>query len=235
MIEVDKVSKRFGQISALKNVSFQAHVEKVSAVLGSSGSGKTTLLRLIAGLERPDQGRILLDGRVVSTSRQIVPPYQRDISMIFQSLSLWPHMTVEEHLEFVLQGSGKGIKHSIETMLKKVRLTEFKARYPHELSGGEGQRLAIARALITQPSYLLMDEPFGQLDFLLKKEMLSLLSELRKDLAMTIVYVTHNIDEASALADDIIMIDKGRIVFHGNKKECFATHPDWFRQELKWE
>lgn len=164
MIEVKNVFKKYREIDALKDVSFKVNKNILLTILGPSGSGKTTLLRLIAGLERPDKGKILLDGKIVSTPSKIVLPYKRKISMIFQNLSLWPHMTVEQHLNFVLKDSKK-----IENILDKVKLTGFKKRYPHQLSGGEKQRLAIARALITEPSYLLMDEPFSHLDFSLKK------------------------------------------------------------------
>lgn len=223
MIEVKNVFKKYGEIDALKDISFKVNKNILLTILGPSGSGKTTLLRLIAGLERPDKGKILLDGKIVSTPSKIVPPYKRKISMIFQNLSLWPHMTVEQHLNFVLKDSKK-----IENMLDKVKLSGFKKRYPHQLSGGEKQRLAIARALITEPSYLLMDEPFSHLDFSLKKEMISLLLNLRKDLKMTIVYVTHNLDEVMALADEIIVMGKGEIAFQGNKEKFLKVHASLF-------
>ena len=219
MIEVKNVFKKYREIDALKDVSFKVNKNILLTILGPSGSGKTTLLRLIAGLESPDKGKILLDGKIVSTPSKIVLPYKRKISMIFQNLSLWPHMTVEQHLNFVLKDSKK-----IENMLDKVKLTGFKKRYPHQLSGGEKQRLAIARALITEPSYLLMDEPFSHLDFSLKKAMISLLLNLRKDLKRTIIYVTHNLDEVMALADKIIVMDKGKIIFQSNKEEFLKVH-----------
>lgn len=228
MIELKGVRKQFGDVCAVDDIDIRLADRRLLVILGPSGSGKTTLLRLIAGLERPDAGTISLKGEVVSTPTNLAAPYKRRLSMIFQGLSLWPHMTVTQHLEFVCEGTGVNAKRDrILEMLHKVKLDGLGARYPHQLSGGERQRLAIARALITHPFYMLMDEPFSQLDFMLKKEMVSLLLALKRKPAMTIVYVTHNLDEAMALADEIVVMEKGGIMFHDDRERFSTAYSQW--------
>lgn len=232
MIEFEKVSKSFRNTRVLENVSFKVDSQKLLAILGASGSGKTTLLRLIAGLEMPCKGKILQDGVTVSTPDYRLPPYRRKLSMIFQNLCLWPHMTVAEHLGFVLDGVSKADRPEvIDEMLQRMDLDKLRSRYPYQLSGGEQQRLAVARSLITRPAFLLMDEPFSHLDFILKKEMMSLLLKLRENTPMTIVYVTHNLDEAMTLADKIMAMEKGKTVFYGDPATLQEAFPQWFQKE----
>ena len=231
MIEVKNLSKKYSRIYVLRDINFKVKAYEIFTIFGPSGSGKTTLLRLIAGFEKPDEGEILINGKIVSAKDRLLPPYKRKISMIFQNLALWPHMTVREHLEFVINKE-KSKEEKVEDILEKVKLTGFENRYPHELSGGEKQRLAIARALISNPSILLMDEPFTHLDFFLKKEIITLILKLIKNFKITVIYVTHNLDEIKAISDRIIVINKGKIIFQGYKEEFFKDlikyEKDWF-------
>ena len=173
------------------------------ALLGPSGSGKSTLLRLVLGLLAPDSGQILLRGEVVTDGRKLcVPPEERGLSMVFQSLALWPHLTVEKNLRFVLRPRRLGRAeehHRIEEMLAKVGLSALSQRYPGELSGGEQQRVAIARALVVEPSVLLLDEPLSGLDEALRQEMLGLLQELVSERQISTVYVTHRLGDLEVL------------------------------------
>jgi len=216
MIEIIGLSKKIGQQSVLEDITLSAEEGSLLAILGPSGSGKTSLLRLIAGFDRPSQGEIRLSGRTVSSPTLLVPPARRQVSMIFQSLALWPHLTVEGNIEFVMDGRyrdnrQRGRKER-DRLLSMMHLEPYRTRYPGELSGGERQRLAIARALASDPEYLLMDEPFSNLDDLLKEELLQMTLSLKGENGLTIVYVTHNIDEALFLADRIAVLRAGRII-----------------------
>lgn len=217
MLTVDNLTKGYGGVDALRGLTIEVPLSEILAVVGPSGCGKTTLLRLIAGLESPDEGSIFIDGIEVSTPVHVAAPYKRRLSMIFQDLALWPHMTVKEHIEFVLKEdnlSGDALKseiNKINKILEDVNLNGYNNRYPHELSGGERQRLAIARALASKPTYLLMDEPFSNLDSILKEELQDLVMGLKNNFRMGIIYVTHNIEEAIIVADRIAVINKGRL------------------------
>jgi len=218
MIDAIDLEKRYGRTTALHQATFRVPPERLLAVIGPSGSGKTTLLRLIAGLEKPDGGQIRLNSVVVSGPETLVPSYRRNLSMIFQDLALWPHMTVSEHLQFAVpEGRHADASAIVRTFLQKLHLDRLQARYPAQLSGGEKQRLAIARALISSPSYLLMDEPFSQLDFRLRKEMHAWLQTIQQETPLTVVYVTHSLDEVMLMADDVLVLDKGAVKFEGNR------------------
>lgn len=213
---VTNVTKRFGSHLAVESVSLQIAIGDAVVILGPSGCGKTTLLRLVAGLETPDSGEISLSGTTVAgLGRSMVPPHQRGIGFVFQDLALWPHLTVWKNLEFVL-GSVKtaraGRAERIHQALNLVRIEPLSARYPHELSGGEQQRVALARALVGQPRLLLLDEPLSSLDPELRTTLRAELTRLQRDLGVTMVYVTHDRDDAAALADDVVEMRAGRIV-----------------------
>lgn len=213
---VSNVTKRFGSHRAVDGVSLEVAVADAIVVLGPSGCGKTTLLRLIAGLEVPDSGKILLNGTTVATSgRSRVPPHQRGLGFVFQDLALWPHLTVRKNLDFVL-GSVKTPRAEraarIHQALNLVRIEHLSGRYPHELSGGEQQRVGLARALVGQPRLLLLDEPLSSLDPELRTTLRAELARLQRDLRVTMVYVTHDRDDAAALADDVVEMRAGRIV-----------------------
>jgi len=230
MLRTENLTKRYSRLEAVKDVTLHIFRGEILTVLGPSGCGKTTLLRMIAGLERPDEGRVLIDGIEVSSPNKMVPPFKRKLSMIFQDLALWPHMTVKRNIKFVMEKNlTKDIlREEIHEILEKVNLIGFNNRYPHQLSGGEKQRLAIARALASRPAYLLMDEPFSNLDLLLKEELQNVVIKLKKDSQIGIIYVTHNIDEALILANRIAIMNKGRIEQMGTKDELLSNPKNEF-------
>jgi ABC-type Fe3+/spermidine/putrescine transport system ATPase subunit len=214
MIAVENLRKNYGKLKVLAGVTFDLFPQEILALMGPSGSGKTTLLRVIAGFEKPDGGRVCIDEIEVSNASAVAPPHKRKLSMVFQDLALWPHMSVTQHLEFVIQKNGmtkSAAMDKINGILRDVRLEDFRARYPHQLSGGEKQRLAIGRALGSSPSYLLMDEPFSQLDEGLKEELQQLLLSLSRQAGIGTIYVTHNAREAFAVAKRVAFIDKGLV------------------------
>ena len=215
-IALINVTKRFGAHAALDGVSIDIATGETAVVLGPSGCGKTTLLRVIAGLEVPDGGEILVDGTTVAArGRVLVPPHQRRLGFVFQDLALWPHLTVRENLDFVLQ-SGKVSRSQRQAraheVLRLVRVDSLSARYPHELSGGEQQRVALARAIVGQPRILLLDEPLSSLDPELRSTLREELARLRGALDLTMVYVTHDREDAAALANRVIEMQAGRIL-----------------------
>lgn len=214
-IRLADVTKRFGSHPALDSVSFALAPGKAAVIVGPSGCGKTTLLRVIAGLEVPDTGEVVLDGATVSAAgRAIVPPHQRRLGFVFQDLALWPHLTVRENLDFVLGStdvSRRERTRRTQEALALVRIEQFSMRYPHQLSGGEQQRAALARAIVGEPRVLLLDEPLSSLDPDLRAELRSELARLQRTLTLTMVYVTHDREDASALADQIVEMRAGRI------------------------
>ncbi len=214
MIRVENLTRRYGTVPAVTGVTLCLDRNEILVVLGPSGGGKTSLLRLIAGFERPDGGGVEIDGVQVSSPRTLTPPNRRGLGMIFQDLALWPHLTAQANVAFGLRGRGESRRTAADraaAMLGQVALAEHRERFPHQLSGGERQRLAIARALAPEPAYLLMDEPFGRLDPVLKGEMIHLLRSLKDQRRMGVVYVTHNLDEALTLADRIVVMNRGRL------------------------
>jgi len=215
MITIENLTKRYEKTAALEEIALELSDSEILGVVGPSGCGKTTLLRLIAGLERPDDGRILINDIEMSTPTRLTMPHQRGLSMIFQDLALWPHMTVSEHIRFVLRRnslSAEDIKTKTHMILENVNLSGYDQRHPHKLSGGEKQRLAIARALASEPEYLLMDEPFSNLDSILRDELQALIAGLKNSQHMGIVYVTHQVEDALAVADRIAIMKGGRLV-----------------------
>jgi iron(III) transport system ATP-binding protein len=214
-VDIRNVSKRFGTHQALDGVSLDAAPTECVVILGPSGCGKTTLLRLIAGLDVADAGEIWLNGvQVASPGRSLLAPHRRGIGFVFQDLALWPHLTVHKSLQFVLDSqcvSRSEQDGRIREALKLLRINGFAGRYPHELSGGEQQRVALARALVGHPRLLLLDEPLSSLDADLRSAMRSELARLRRELPMTILYVTHDHEDAAVLADRVIEMTTGRI------------------------
>jgi iron(III) transport system ATP-binding protein len=215
-LSIRNVTKRFGSHTALGEVSLDIGAGEAAVVLGPSGCGKTTLLRLIAGLDVPDDGEIWLAGaRVSSRSRILMPPHKRRIGFVFQDLALWPHLTVGQNLDFVLESVNvpRADRPAKATeMLELVRIEQLRNRYPHQLSGGEQQRLALARALIRQPSVLLLDEPFSSLDSDLRVTLRDEVARLQRQFHLTTIYVTHDRDDAAAFADRLVEMRAGLIV-----------------------
>lgn len=205
---VHHVTKHFDGTSAVADVSFDIPDAGAVALVGPSGCGKTTVLRIVAGLETPDTGEVWLgDERVAGDGKLIVPPHRRGIGFVPQDLALWPHMSVTRHLEFVL-GSRRvprrAYRKTIDDTLRLARIDRLAARYPHQLSGGEQQRLALARALVVMPRLLLLDEPFSSLDPELRAALQQELVQLRRQLNVPMLAVTHDRQEAAVLADTII-------------------------------
>ena len=205
---VRHVSKRFDGLAVVADVSFDIPDGGAVALVGPSGCGKTTVLRMVAGLETPDTGEVWLnDERVAAEGTSIVPPHRRGIGFVPQDLALWPHMSVTRHLEFIL-GSRGAPKHSyrttIDDTLRLARIERLAARYPHQLSGGEQQRLALARALVVRPRLLLLDEPFSSLDTELREALQQEVVQLRRQLKVPLLAVTHDRQEAAVLADTVI-------------------------------
>ena len=210
LLEIADVTRRFGDFTAVDRVSLSIRAGEFFTLLGPSGCGKTTLLRMIAGLDLPDAGRIVLDGMDLAAS----PPERRPVRTVFQSYALFPHMTVEGNIAFPLQMAkvpAAEMPAKIAEALEDVRLTGFGRRMPHELSGGQRQRVAIARALVTHPRVLLLDEPLAALDAKLREEMQIELINLQKEVGITFVYVTHDQTEALALSHRIAVMNRGRV------------------------
>lgn len=210
-LRVSGVTKRYQGHGGIADLSLAMSAGESVVVVGPSGSGKTTLLRVIAGLERPDAGEIWLDGRIVAQpKRNTVPASERRIGFVFQDLALWPHLTVRGNLDFVAASAGveKRVRLAkIHDVLRLCRVEpRFADRYPHQLSGGEQQRVALARALAGSPRLLLMDEPFSSLDPDLRVTLRGELASLRQQLRITAIYVTHDAQDAEALADRTITI-----------------------------
>jgi ABC-type Fe3+/spermidine/putrescine transport system ATPase subunit len=216
ILRLERITKRYGHHPAVQNFSLDVAPAESLAVLGPSGCGKTSVLRLIAGLERPDEGDIWIDGRhVASRGRNAVPANERRVGLVFQDLALWPHLTVRDNLAFVVGSTATPrIQRDarIEDHLKLCRVDPRLAnRYPHELSGGEQQRVALARALVGVPRILLLDEPFSNLDTELRLALRGELADLQRQLRLTTIYVTHDPADAVALADRTVVMRAGTI------------------------
>jgi len=210
LLEIQGVTRRFGDFTAVDDVSLAIEAGEFFTLLGPSGCGKTTLLRMIAGFDLPDAGRILLNGADLADK----PPESRPVRTVFQSYALFPHMTVDGNIAFPLQMAktpDAEIPAKIAAALDDVRLPGFGKRYPHELSGGQKQRVAIARALVTHPTVLLLDEPLAALDAKLREEMQLELIGMQKDAGITFVYVTHDQTEALALSHRIAVMNRGKV------------------------
>ncbi|MDF0607122.1 ABC transporter ATP-binding protein [Neisseriaceae bacterium TC5R-5] len=210
LLEIKNVVKRFGDYTAVNNVSLAVEAGEFFTLLGPSGCGKTTLLRMLAGFEQPDAGQILLDGQDMSH----VQPEKRPVHTVFQSYALFPHMTVRDNIAFPLKMANwekSKIATQVEELLADVRLSQFGDRYPHEMSGGQRQRVAIARALVDRPRLLLLDEPLSALDAKLREEMQLELISLQKEVGITFVYVTHDQGEALALSHRIAVMSNGQV------------------------
>jgi iron(III) transport system ATP-binding protein len=219
-VSIDHVTFGYGATPVLEDISLEVERGQFFAFLGPSGSGKTTLLRLIAGFGTPTAGRILIGERDVTR----LPPWSRNVGMVFQSYALWPHMSVRKNVAFGLERrklSRTEIERKVADALELVGLSAFADRRPAQLSGGQQQRVALARTIVIEPEVLLLDEPLSNLDARLRVEMRVELRQLQRKLGITAVYVTHDQEDANAVADSIAVLDQGRIQQIGTPMELY--------------
>jgi putrescine transport system ATP-binding protein len=219
-IQIDSITKRFGDFTAVNNVSLKIYQGEIFCLLGGSGCGKSTLLRMLAGFEMPTSGSIFLDGQDMAD----IPPYERPVNMMFQSYALFPHMTVEKNVAFGLEQerlSKDEIAARVNEILGIVKLGEFAKRKPHQLSGGQRQRVALARSLVKRPKLLLLDEPLGALDRKLREHTQFELINIQEQLGVTFIVVTHDQEEAMTLASRIGVMNRGEIVQIGTPTEIY--------------
>jgi putative spermidine/putrescine transport system ATP-binding protein len=219
-VRLEGVVKRFGDVAAVDGVTLDIGAGQFFSLLGPSGSGKTTCLRMIAGFERPTEGRILLDGRDVSG----LPPYDRDVNTVFQDYALFPHMTVAQNVAYglmVRRVPKPERTRRVDEALAMVRLESFGDRKPGQLSGGQRQRVALARALVMRPRVLLLDEPLGALDLKLRQAMQIELKDIQVDVGLTFIYVTHDQEEALTMSDRLAVFNGGRVEQVGSPAEVY--------------
>ncbi len=226
LLELKNITKMYKDKSVLDNFSETMERGERIAIIGHSGCGKTTLLRIISGLIPPYEGELKINGKIVSgNGKVIVPPYKRNISMVFQDLALWPHLSVEENINFGLSIKIKNkneIKRKTEEIAKQVGIENKLKEKPSTLSGGEKQRVALARALISNPDILLMDEPLSSLDTMLKLKILETILSLQRERRFLLIFVSHQFHEALTIGERFIIMEKGRVIKRGNRKEVKA-------------
>jgi ABC-type sugar transport system ATPase subunit len=232
-IELKHVSKNFGKVKAVDDLSIVVEPGTFVTLLGPSGCGKTTVLRMIAGLEEPDAGEILIDGKIVSSHDQgiFVAPAQRGLGLVFQSYALWPHMTVYQNVAFGLELAKQPkseINHRVGEILRDLQIGEMQDRYPQEMSGGQQQRVALARMLAPKPGIFLLDEPLSNLDARLRVDMRSELKRLHRDTQATTVYVTHDQLEALTMSTHIAVLRAGRLQQHACPGEVYRAPTNLF-------
>ncbi|HXY98917.1 MAG TPA: ABC transporter ATP-binding protein [Stellaceae bacterium] len=224
VVELEHLTKRFGGLTALDDVSLRVEHGLLVCLLGPSGCGKTTALRLIAGFLAPERGSIKVGDRLISAPGKVVPPEQRNMSMIFQSYALWPHMTIAENVAYGLRLRRlprAEIERRVAAILAVTRLAALAERHPADISGGQQQRVALARALVVEPEILLLDEPLSNLDANLREEMRFEIRRLHDAYRYTTVYVTHDQAEAMTTADRIVVMNHGRIEQVGSPEEVY--------------
>jgi spermidine/putrescine transport system ATP-binding protein len=227
LLEIDRVTKRFGDYTAVTETSFNIEQGEFLAIMGSSGCGKTTMLRMLAGLEEPSSGEIRLDG----VSQNGLPPWERDLPLVWQSLALFPFLSVLDNVAFGLKMRGvpKKVRHErARNWIEKLELGEFAERNVTQLSGGQRQRVALARALVTEPKVILLDEPLSALDAHLSVRMQALLRSLQRELGITFIYVTHSQVEAFSMADRVVVMSRGKVEQIGAPKDIYRKPANRF-------
>ena len=221
-IAVENVTKRFGDFVALEDVSIEVPDGGLTALLGPSGSGKSTLLRVIAGLERPDEGRVVISGEDTTAVRV----QDRNVGFVFQHYAAFKHMTVFDNIAFGLRIRGQGngtIRERVRRLIELVHLQGFERRYPNQLSGGQRQRMALARALAVEPRVLLLDEPFGALDAKVRNELRIWLRRLHDEVHVTTIFVTHDQEEAMDVAEQIVVMNDGKVEQAGGPRDLYEN------------
>ncbi|HEX9859006.1 MAG TPA: ABC transporter ATP-binding protein [Paracoccaceae bacterium] len=225
-LEVQNLSRSFGGLPVVDDLSLSIEPGQVTCLLGPSGCGKSTTLRMIAGVERPDGGRIIIDGRVVCDEATHMPPEARSVGLMFQDFALFPHLTVAQNVAFGLKGDRSAKARRVDELLERVTLSSFGPKHPHQLSGGEQQRVALARALAPRPRVMLMDEPFSGLDNRLRDGIRDTTLEVLKDEGAAVLLVTHEPDEAMRMGDEIALMRAGRIVQRGSPYNVYNAPMD---------
>ena len=225
-LELDRVTRSFGPRPVVDQVSLRIAPGQVTCLLGPSGCGKSTTLRMIAGVETPDAGRILIDGAEVCGPGRLIPPEGRGVGLMFQDFALFPHLTVAQNIGFGLRGDRQARGNRVSELLEKVSLSGYGAKHPHELSGGEQQRVALARALAPRPRLMLMDEPFSGLDNRLRDGIRDTTLAVLKEEGAAVLLVTHEPDEALRMADEIALMRDGRIVQIGSPYNVYNSPVD---------
>jgi sulfate transport system ATP-binding protein len=226
-IAVEHVSRRFGEFVAVDDVSLEVPAGSLTALLGPSGSGKSTLLRMIAGLDMPDTGRVLIEGE----DRTALPARKRDVGFVFQHYAAFKHMTVRNNVGFAMsirKAPKEQIRERVDELLGLVHLEAYGERYPSQLSGGQRQRMALARALAVEPKVLLLDEPFGALDATVRKELREWLRRLHDEVHVTTIFVTHDQEEAMEVAEQIVVMNEGRIEQVGTPRDLYDSPANEF-------
>ncbi|MCK5915641.1 MAG: polyamine ABC transporter ATP-binding protein [Deltaproteobacteria bacterium] len=230
-VEIRNISKSFDNFVAVNDVNLEIREGEIFALLGSSGCGKSTLLRMLAGLETPSAGEIIIDGQDMSS----IPPFRRPVNMMFQSYALFPHMTVEQNVAFGLKQDGvpkSEIRDRVMAMLKLVEMDAYTKRKSHQLSGGQRQRVALARCLVKSPKLLLLDEPMAALDKKLRAQMQIDLVDIIEDVGVTCIMVTHDQEEAMTMATRVAVMDKGNIIQVGPPSEVYEFPNSHFTAEF---
>ena len=223
LIRLERITKKFGDHVIIPSLDLTIHDGEFLTLLGPSGCGKTTLLRMIAGLETPTTGKVILDGQDITK----LPPYKRNVNMVFQNYALFPHMTVAENIRFGLKMKKVPTEETedrINQVLYLTQLEELRNRYPSQMSGGQQLRVAIARALVNNPKVLLLDEPLGALDYQLRKKLQLELKNLQRGLGLTFIFVTHDQEEALTMSDRIVIMNEGVIQQDGDPNGIYH-HP----------
>lgn len=233
-LKIDSISKSYpnGNL-VLKNFSLDIPKGKVVSLVGESGSGKSTLLRIIAGTENRDSGEVYIDGnRIQNPKEKLIPGYD-EIQLVYQEYKLYPNSTVGENIDRPLFLYDKDYrKKRVATILKLLGLTEYKDKLPKQLSGGQQQKVAIGRALSLEPQVLLLDEPFSSLDYIQRRELISELKTMFEQLGVTVVFVTHDLDDALQMTDDLVIVQKGNIIQQGHPEEIFSKPKNIYAAKL---
>ena len=236
IIELKNITHAYGTKKVLEDLSLNIESGRLTCLLGGSGSGKTTILRHIAGLETPEKGKIFIQDKLVTDEQQIlVPPDERTLGFIFQDLALWPHFTVYQNVAFGLEErKDQHTEKKVLEMLSFFGLKAFAEKYPHQLSGGQQQLVAISRALVLEPKILLMDEPLSGLDVKLKRKILEHIKDLKKNFDVTLIYVTHDHREAFTIADQIIVLNEGKVVETAGAEEIKRSKNEYVKYFLEY-
>ncbi len=236
MIKLSSISHSYGEKQVLDKLDLHIESNQLVCLLGGSGSGKTTILRLIAGLEIPENGEISIENKIVTRNNQIlISPHQRNVGFVFQDLALWPHFTVYKNIAFGLtERKEENVKDKVFEILDFFDLQEYSQKFPHQLSGGQKQLVAISRSLVLNPKILLLDEPLANLDVKLKRRILEHIKNLKNKFDLTIIYVTHDHREAFAIADNIIVLNQGKIEETGTVEQIKASKNKFVKYFLEY-